>query len=208
MVLISETRTFSESHSPMKRAVNRQIENNLAAIRQRRGFSASALAKLVGVSRQAIYAIEAGTYVPNTAVGLRLASVLTVGVEELFRLPESSGKPAVHSVKATLIPSPDKLQPGQPVQLCEVDGRLIAAAATPVPSYLPASDAFVIGRDAARDKIRVRFHEEGNEFRNRLLMAGCDPAMSVLARYLRPAGIELVAVHQNSSRSLALLKNG
>lgn len=185
-----------------------QIDNRLAAIRERRGLPASALAKMVGVSRQAIYAIEAGTYVPNTALGLRLAHALAVSVEELFSLPQAPPKSKEHSVRATLVPSTDKLQPGQPVQLCQVDERLIAAAPQPMGAYLPASDAVVLGGDPARDKVRIRFHQERSEFPNRVLIAGCDPAMSVLAHYLRPAGIDLVLIHQNSSQSLALLKNG
>ena len=36
------------------------------------------------MSRQTIYAIEAGTYVPNTEVALNLARCLEVTVEELF----------------------------------------------------------------------------------------------------------------------------
>jgi len=59
----------------------------LAAVRRSRGISAADLAKLVGVSRQTVYAIEAGTYVPNTEVTLRLARELQVTVEELFSLP-------------------------------------------------------------------------------------------------------------------------
>jgi putative molybdopterin biosynthesis protein len=185
-----------------------EIENRLAAVRERRGVSASALAKMVGVSRQAIYAIEGGTYVPNTALALRLARALTVGIEELFTLPDDSAGTSARSIKATLIPFADKLQPGQPIQLCRVDDRLIAVPAMPVGSYLPPSDAVITGCDAEADKIRVRLHQESSEFGNRLLLAGCDPAMDVLARYARIAGIELVLVHQNSLDSLRLLKIG
>ncbi len=193
----------------MKRELSSKMENKVALVRERRGLSASALAKTVGVSRQAIYAIEAGTYTPNTVVSLRLARALAVGVEELFTLPESVSRPAPRSLKATLIPSAEKLQPGQPVQLCQIGGRLIAAEAAPMGWSLPASDAVVSSGHHATGKVRVQvYEEEGNEFRNRVLIAGCDPAMAVLARYLRPVGIDLVLVHQNSSHALALLKEG
>ena len=49
------------------------MTSRLAAIRKAREISAVDLAAQVGVTRQAIYAIEAGTYMPNTAVALRLA---------------------------------------------------------------------------------------------------------------------------------------
>ena len=60
------------------------IVNSLEALRGKRGLSAAALAALVGVSRQTIYAIEAGTYVPNTVTSLQLARALAVSVEDLF----------------------------------------------------------------------------------------------------------------------------
>src|ERR1035438_5580306 len=46
--------------------VKTRIQNRLAETRKRRGVGAAGLAGRVGVSRQTIYAIEAGTYVPNT----------------------------------------------------------------------------------------------------------------------------------------------
>ena len=58
-----------------------EIENNLASLRQKRGLAAAHLAEMAGVSRQTIYAMEAGSYVPNTAVALKLARVLEVRVE-------------------------------------------------------------------------------------------------------------------------------
>src|ERR1022692_4757495 len=57
---------------------NTRIENLLAKIRKGRGVGAADLARRVGVSRQTIYAIEAGTYVPNTEVALNLARALEV----------------------------------------------------------------------------------------------------------------------------------
>ena len=48
-------------------------------------MSASELAKIIDVSRQDIYAIETGTYVPNTAIALKMARVLNVTVEDIFR---------------------------------------------------------------------------------------------------------------------------
>src|ERR1039457_5196225 len=56
--------------------VKTRIRNRLAETRKRRGVGAAGLAGRVGVSRQTIYAIEAGTYVPNTEVALHLAREL------------------------------------------------------------------------------------------------------------------------------------
>src|SRR4051812_5375080 len=74
-----------ESFDPMSIIVVSVI-NQLAAMRKARGISAVDLAAQVGVTRQAIYAIEAGTYMPNTAVALRLSRALDSTVEGLFEL--------------------------------------------------------------------------------------------------------------------------
>lgn len=60
-----------------------QIQNHLAALRKKRGLGATEVAQSVGVSRQTIYAIEAGNYVPNTLVTLRLARLLEVPTERV-----------------------------------------------------------------------------------------------------------------------------
>ena len=69
----------------------KKIQTKLTAIRKTRGLGAADLAKRVDVTRQTIYAIEAGTYVPNTEVALRLARELEVTVEELFSLAGQIG---------------------------------------------------------------------------------------------------------------------
>ena len=180
--------------------------NRVAELRELRGLPAAALARAAGVSRQAIYAIEAGTYVPNTALGLRLARALGVRFEELFRLSEDGAQPGERPVSATLIGA-EGIAAGQPVELCRVGRGLMAAAARPVGAYLPVSDGVMLGA-AAGGRARVRLHREASEMENRLLVAGCDPAMGLLAHRARAAGVELVLVHENSSRSLALLKKG
>jgi molybdate-binding protein len=46
------------------------------------------------------------------------------------------------------------------------------------------------------------------EMTGRILVAGCDPGMSLLERHARPAGLQLILAHRNSSQALALLKRG
>ena len=194
---------------PVRKKDVSQVKNSVAAVRERRALSVATLAKSVGVSRQTIYSIEAGTYVPNTAVSLRLARELGVSLEDLFQLSESPGMPDhSSSERATALPSAQNLQPGQPVQLCRVGNQLFAAGPSSESCYLPDSDAVVQTQPASRQKLDVRVYQRGKDLGNRLLVAGCDPAMTILARHLRPAGVELVLVHQNSSQSLQLLKDG
>jgi molybdate-binding protein/DNA-binding XRE family transcriptional regulator len=184
------------------------IENNLAALRQKRGLSAAWLAETVGVSRQTVYAMEAGSYIPNTVVALRLARVLEVTVEEIFALTGGSLLPDLPSEEVTILPGSDAPQPGQPVQLCRLDKRLMASAPSPAAWYLPVSDAIVTARPKTGHKMRVQVCHTDGDFQNRILVAGCDPGISVLGRYVQAAGIELVLAHRNSSQSLSLLKQG
>jgi putative molybdopterin biosynthesis protein len=183
------------------------MENNVAELRKKRGLPAAALAELVGVNRQTIYAIEAGQYVPNTAVALRLAAALDVTVEDLFRL-RASGSSAPHRQEIEIVAAAQKLQPGQPVQWCRVGKRIVGVPAIPVPSYLSPAHGFVV-HPATRGRPKTTVQPtESAETVERLLVAGCDPAMSVLARHLKEAGVELVLAPVNSSQALTLLRDG
>jgi DNA-binding XRE family transcriptional regulator len=70
----------------MTSGMEARLENTVRARREGLGLSQQALAERVGVSRQAIVAIEAGRQVPSTALALLLAQVLGTPVEALFRL--------------------------------------------------------------------------------------------------------------------------
>ena len=95
-----------------------RIENRLGQIRKNRGIGASDLARRVNVSRQTIYAIEAGTYVPNTEVALHLARELEVSVDELFALsPGSQKSPETLTTEVLSASVPTK---GQPVRICQI----------------------------------------------------------------------------------------
>jgi molybdate-binding protein/DNA-binding XRE family transcriptional regulator len=185
-----------------------EIATHLAELRRKRGLSAIRLAATAGVSRQTIYAMEAGTFVPNTAVALRLARALETSVEELFSLAESEPAPELRREPATLLPGSGAVAAGQAVQLCRVDKRLMACPPSPVPWYLPTADAVMAEQAGRQGKTKVQVFEAAGDFGNRLLVAGCDPGISVLARHVQPAGIELVLAHRNSSQALALLKQG
>lgn len=180
------------------------IENNLANYRQKRKLSAIELAKKIDVSRQTIYAMETGTYTPNTVVALKLARVLDVTVEDLFKLDPDDVPATIET--AELMPSDHEPQPGLPVQLCEVDKRLIAMLPTPIEWGLPPADAVLLEAGKRSSKAKVQFFNEEKLFHKRLLIAGCDPGISVLLRHLQRDGVEAVVAYRNSSQSLDLLK--
>jgi len=181
--------------------VNRTF-NHLAALRQKNNLSAVELAARVGVSRQTIHAIEAETYVPNTLVALKLARELDVSVEDIFAFHADEPLAPAPVERITLLPGSRTVYPGQYVQLCQVDKKRIATAADAIPWCIPLSDGVLL------DKTKARVVRSADDLRNRILIAGCDPAMSVLARHLQSAGIEAVLAHRNSSEALALLKEG
>ena len=177
------------------------VANALGDFRRKRGLSAVELAQAVGVSRQTVYAMEAGDYVPNTTVALKLARVLQTTVEELFRLNGADVTVERPSQPVTMI-SGDEARPGQRVQLCQVDGKLMACSGDPAQLSFAPADGVLTGSS----KVQT-FHPE-HEFKNRILMAGCDPGMPVLGRHMQSAGIELVLAQRNSSQALKLLADG
>lgn len=183
-----------------------EVQNSLAQLRTKRGLAAAQLAAEVGVSRQTIYAIEAGTYVPNTSVSLKLARILETTVEEIFQLdPEEHA--IDESAEAVVLGNVEALQPGQPLRLCMVNGSLIAVVPEPVRWGLPSTDAVLLAI-AHGGKRNAKIRIIGNGWRNpaRILLAGCDPSAAILENSLQRQGSELVIAYENSSSALELLR--
>lgn len=170
-----------------------ETRTNLRQIRDRRDLSAATLAKLTGVTRQTIYAIEAGDYVPNTTLALQLAQILEVRVEELFSIDAES--PSLPKPVAVDFLAP--VRRGQSVQLCRVGNRTVAVPAAPQHLMLPPADA--IATDAAKAQIFPGEVEDPK----RLLIAGCDPGISLLAQHL-----DLVIAPSTSQQALQWLRQG
>jgi putative molybdopterin biosynthesis protein len=167
-------------------------------------MSAAQLAALAGVSRQTIYAIEGGEYIPNTTLALQLARLLEVRVEDLFRL-EGEAAPPPKPVTVELLG--DAARKGQAVQLCQVGKRLIGVAAAPQP-MLPFADGVVVGSRAPH-RADVRVFPNDDPEAKRILVAGCDPGISLLAQPLAKAGgIEMIVAPCSSQRALEWLKEG
>ncbi len=62
------------------------MKNRLRVLRAERSWSQAELGIRVGVSRQAINAIETGRFAPSLPLALRLADLFRCHVEELFEL--------------------------------------------------------------------------------------------------------------------------
>jgi len=186
-----------------------KVRNRLAKLRAARGLSAAELAAAIDVSRQTVHAIESGNYAPNTAVALKLADELGVSVEEIFQLKTQATSPT--TAQAELLEGGSAGGPGKPVCLCPVDGRLIAAFPEAAGWSLPLADAVIAGaahRHKKQATVSVELFAPAKDLDDRLLMAGCDPGISILCRHLAPQGVNLVVAHCNSTRALALLQHG
>lgn len=183
------------------------IQNQLSAVRRSRGISAAELARRVGVSRQTIYAIESGSYMPNTEVTLRLARALEAAVEELFSLgPEPA---AVPSALPADVLSAVPVSQGQAVRVCQVGTRRVCIPVNAAPYYLPEADGVVakLGRVAGKADVVAFAGEDGGG--KKLVLAGCDPAIGLVARMVeRSGGVEVVSAAAASKLALAWLKEG
>lgn len=183
------------------------VKNQLGAIRRGRGIAAAALAKRVGVSRQTIYAIEAGSFVPNTEVALRLAHELEVTVDALFSLEAEEALPRKPTPAEVLSATPPKA--GASVQVCRVGERLVGVPVSAAPSFLPEADGIIakLGRKPGSAELVMFSPEESSA--KRLVLAGCDPATGLLARMVeRDTGTVVVTAAASSRIALTWLREG
>lgn len=185
-----------------------EVHTNLAELRTKRGLGASQLASQVGISRQTVYAIEAGTYVPNTVVSLKLARALETTVEEIFQIdPEDQAPDEIE--EATVLGDSASMAPGLPLRLCSVEGHLVAVAPESGGWCLPPADAVLLESPrAGKHTAKIRILGDKWKKSPRILLAGCDPSVSFLAQSLQTQGCELVVAYENSSRSLEFLHEG
>lgn len=184
-----------------------RVRSRLADIRKSRGVGASDLARRVRVSRQTIYAIEAGTYVPNTEVALNLARELEVTVDELFLLQEAAPAPP-ESLAAEVLSAGPSVK-GQPVRVCQIGSHWVSVPVSASPYYMPEADGIIkrTGKTPGRADLVVFAKEEAAQ--KRLVLAGCDPATGLLARMVEKiSGVEIVSAAASSKLALSWLSEG
>lgn len=68
------------------------MKNNIRVERARLRMSQQELADKLNVTRQTIYAIEAGMFNPSTLLALKMSELFGVPVNELFSLEEDDYK--------------------------------------------------------------------------------------------------------------------
>jgi molybdate-binding protein/DNA-binding XRE family transcriptional regulator len=184
-----------------------RVHSRLADVRKSRGVGASELARRVRVSRQTIYAIEAGTYVPNTEVALNLARELEVTVDELFLLQEAAPAPP-ESLAAEVLSAGPSVK-GQPVRVCQIGSHWVSVPVSASPYYMPEADGIIkrTGKTPGRADLVVFAKEEAAQ--KRLVLAGCDPATGLLAHMVEKiSGVEIVSAAASSKLALTWLSQG
>lgn len=64
------------------------MKNSIKVERAKKNWTQAVLAEKIGVSRQAVNAIETGKFIPSTILSLRMAAVFETKVESIFQLEE------------------------------------------------------------------------------------------------------------------------
>jgi molybdate-binding protein/DNA-binding XRE family transcriptional regulator len=165
-----------------------QFSNRLKSIRTQNGLSQGQLASRVGITRQAVSAIEANLYLPATAVALRLAAILACRVEDLF-----SFAPSEDVITGDLIghlPEPDRNSSPVRVKVSTVGKRMIVRPVLDLGaqlSFMVPTDGYISGRETTRSghKVRVTLSRDREAIRQEISVAGCDPAIFLLGEHLR-----------------------
>jgi putative molybdopterin biosynthesis protein len=141
----------------------------LRLARQALGFSQQQLARMAGVSRQAVSAVEAGHSDPSLRVALALARALGVTAEDLFG-PGNTPPPVTARPVAPLGP------PGSRVSLAPLGGSFVAlplGGDTATQAGFAPAGGIVTERDGEVLPVGPP--------RPTLVVAGCDPALPLLA---------------------------
>ena len=148
------------------------FENQLKNRRKEARLSQTALAEQVGVSRQAILAIEAGRNVPSTRLALRIAYSLGCGIEEIFRLAADGG------ISARLAPSAEGGAGGSRVALGRIGDRWVAHR---LPAHATSAADGIITSEGSGANVTVRPLGTTTQLRQNVLVAGCAPLLGALA---------------------------
>lgn len=164
------------------------IENRLRGLRTAKGLSQSALASMAGITRQAIYAIEANQYLPTTAVALRLAGALDCRVEDLFSLI-STGEVIEGDLIGSLPPVPRTR-----VKVAHVGKRMVVRPVSELGGVLNFSvpaDGLLVGSalggksQKGLNRVQVELLRDRRLVEEETVVAGCDPAIFLVGEYLR-----------------------
>ncbi|HTT77811.1 MAG TPA: substrate-binding domain-containing protein [Candidatus Binataceae bacterium] len=166
----------------------------------------SELARRAGISRQALGAIESGIYLPSVTVALNLARELGVDVETLFGGDSSAD---CRSVAAHLPPTDSvRSTTSGGVILARVAGKVVAAPQ--IPSRLVLAPASGLLERTTNKRAAVATFRSDAEIESVLMLAGCDPSVTLLADWLarQRSPVRAFALSCSSGKAMrSLLEN-
>jgi putative molybdopterin biosynthesis protein len=180
--------------------------DTLRCAREARGLTQLNLARRAGISRQALGAIETGTYQPGVTVALALARELGDTVEGLF-----SGEPSRESRRIRVSWTDNEKQAPKArrsVALARVGGKVVAVEQPAVRLTLSPTGGMLEGgrrREAEVDTFRTP-----EEIDSTLLIAGCDPSVAMLSDWLARSHslVSAAALPCSSSTAIRALLDG
>lgn len=175
--------TLSKARPPVE-----PVANRLAERRAKQGLSQAELAKLAGITRQAVYAIEANHYLPSTQISLQLADVLICAVEDLFSLQEREVV-----VDAELIGGLMAQSMPMRVKLSKVGTRMLArpmAELGDILNFVMPADGVILEdpKNSSRKKnahVAVKLLHAREVIEQSIMIAGCDPALFLAGEHVR-----------------------
>ncbi len=68
-----------------------EMRNTIKVERAKKNWTQADLALRLGVSRQAVNAVETGKFIPSTVLALKMAQAFGTTVDQVFQLEESDG---------------------------------------------------------------------------------------------------------------------
>jgi len=160
------------------RKKSRNTENITCRVKEfrlKKGWSQVELAANIDIRRQAVYDIESGRYLPNTAIALKLARVFGCRVEDLFVEQTQYHNELVHLIDNDEVPATRLV-------LGRVRDRLVGVplkGAESIPFGLQPADGLL---NPGQKSVRLLSHP--NHIDKSIILMGCDPAFEILARHV------------------------
>ena len=184
----SQSSKEKASSSSTKRPHAELVANRLADLRKKHGLSQAELAKQVGITRQAVYAIEANQYLPSTQIALRLAGVLDCQIEDIFSLQEREVV-----VDAELLGGASTQKKPMRVKLAQVGLRMLArpmAELGDILNFVMSADGLILedSKASTRKKnshVTVKLLHSREVIEQNIVIAGCDPALFLAGEHVR-----------------------
>ncbi len=193
------------------------LDTRLRELRRAADLTQADLARRVGLSRQALGAIERGEAVPSVEAALRLAGALDVPVERVFRLGPRDGGGSEDA-------APAERRQGRRIRQVSIGGRdaFVPAEGTggagpePASARLGAPLPLPDPREGRGDARGPGGEWEGLSLEplplaagSPLVLVGCDPATTLLRALLAlEAGVELLWLPLGSRAALEALGEG